>query len=504
MKTNPVSDTFTEMVKLHPNRIAIIDTDGSTSTYEQLDKMATATAIELEEMGLVRGNHISIDSKKSISGVVLLIAAWKVSCSYTFINFSQPSDRILNILNDSASSLVLVCAETNQDNFYKFSSKFQKLNSLGGYVCHLAKPTQAKDSEMSLKYAYIMFTSGSTGKPKGVGITYEQVMRFKDWLSAEFSVSSDDRFTSVNPWYFDNSVFDLYISLLNGCSLVLCDLDDNNSGFTWLKNLIASKPTIWFSVPSLIILISKLLVFSPNNFDNLRFIVFGGEAFPKDILKKVVTDFRGISQAVSVYGPTEGTCICSVNFIKDSDLESEHKYVSLGNFPEFFNYTLKNFIESDDSNSQNLATLFISGPNVTNKYVTHVGQDRFIQDTSGYTQYNTGDLVYLDDETQELYFAGREDNQIKRNGIRIELEEIESIIEGLPGVSGCIAVFDSNKKDDLVAYIEGMVEREPLTRKIRDVLPSYMHPKKIHIIEKLPRNSNGKKDRLIAKRIEMG
>jgi len=71
-------------------------------------------------------------------------------------------------------------------------------------------------------------------------------------------------------------------------------------------------------------------------------------------------------------------------------------------------------------------------------------------------------------------------------------------------VSGCIAVFDSNKKDDLVAYIEGMVEREPLTRKIRDVLPSYMHPKKIHIIEKLPRNSNGKKDRLIAKRIEMG
>jgi D-alanine--poly(phosphoribitol) ligase subunit 1 len=254
----------------------------------------------------------------------------------------------------------------------------------------------------------------------------------------------------------------------------------------------------------LIILISKLQVFSPNNFHNLRFIVFGGEAFPKDILKKVVTDFRGNSQAVSVYGPTEGTCICSVNFIKDSDLESEHKYVSLGNFPEFFNYTLKNFIESDDSNSQNLATLFISGPNVTNKYVTPVGQDRFIQDTSGYTQYNTGDLVYLDEETQELYFAGREDNQIKRNGIRIELEEIESIIEGLPGVSGCIAVFDSNKKDDLVAYIEGMVELEPLTRKIREVLPIYMHPKKIHIIEKLPRNSNGKKDRLVAKRIDMG
>jgi D-alanine--poly(phosphoribitol) ligase subunit 1 len=307
----------------------------------------------------------------------------------------------------------------------------------------------------------------------------------------------------VNPWYFDNSVFDLYLSLLNGCTLVLCDLDDDQSGFDWLKNLIKSKPTIWFSVPSLIVLMCKLAVFSPNNFDSLRLVIFGGEAFPKDILKRVVTDFKGRSNVVSVYGPTEGTCICSVNFIKDSDLDSAHKYVSLGKFPKFFDYTLKDFIELEDSDSQKIATLHISGPNVINQYVTNVGQERFSLDSLGMPQYNTGDLVYLDIDTQELYFAGRADNQIKRNGFRIELEEIESVIEGISGVSACIAVFDSSKKEDLTVYVEGTVELVKLEEEIKIHLPIYMHPRKIRAIEKLPRNQNGKKDRSAAKSLEV-
>ena len=249
---------------------------------------------------------------------------------------------------------------------------------------------------------------------------------------------------------------------------------------------------------------SKLQVFSPDNFEKLRLIIFGGEAFPKDILKSIVHDFRGKSQAISVYGPTEATCICSVNFIKDSDLDSDHKYVSLGKFPEFFKFTLKNFIETDRSNPQDIATLYISGPNVTNKYVTNIAEERFTTDSYGVSEYNTGDLVYLDYGTQELYFAGRADNQVKRNGYRIELEEIESVIEGLSGVSGCIAVFDSTKKDDLVVSIEGTPEGEHLPQEIKSRLPIYMQPRKIHLVEKLPRNQSGKKDRLAVKEIDRG
>ena len=504
MKSNPISKVFTDMVNQYPSNVAIIDSDGITATYKQLDDMASTTANELASIGVVKGQHLAIDSRKSISGVALLVAAWKLSCSYTFINVSQPPDRILSIIQDSGSVLVVVRNDVDQAYLHKFNSKPKNLDSLDGYVCFKNDSSPVVKSNDQIDYAYLMFTSGSTGKPKGVGITNEQVLRFKDWLSLEFRVSSQDRFTSVNPWYFDNSVFDFYISLLNGCTLILCDLDDNDSGFKWLSNLIANKPTIWFSVPSLIVLMSKLQVFSPDNFEKLRLIIFGGEAFPKDILKSIVHDFRGKSQAISVYGPTEATCICSVNFIKDSDLDSDHKYVSLGKFPEFFKFTLKNFIETDRSNPQDIATLYISGPNVTNKYVTNIAEERFTTDSYGVSEYNTGDLVYLDYGTQELYFAGRADNQVKRNGYRIELEEIESVIEGLSGVSGCIAVFDSTKKDDLVVYIEGTPEGEHLPQEIKSRLPIYMQPRKIHLVEKLPRNQNGKKDRLAVKEIDRG
>ena len=160
-------------------------------------------------------------------------------------------------------------------------------------------------------------------------------------------------------------------------------------------------------------------------------------------------------------------------------------------------------MELDGSSPQKLATLHLSGPNVVTEYVSNVGQDRFTFDDFGTSLYNTGDIVYLDEDTQELYFAGRADNQIKRNGFRIELEEIESVIEEISGVSGCIAVFDPSKQYDLVAHIESTMEIEYLTQAIKQNLPIYMHPKKIHLVEKLPRNQNGKKDRSMARNIEM-
>ena len=503
MHTNSIFRKFHQIAKKHPDRIAIIDTDGSEVSYRQLDIMSDIAAANMVSIGLVAGNHIAIDARKNISGLVLLAACWKLSCSYTFINFNQPPERILRIIEDSRCSFIFISNHSNKECLSNSQFNCRDLDFLIEYTCYFPVSNSSGKKVNNCEYAYIMFTSGSTGAPKGVGITYEQVERFTEWLTLEFDVTNIDRFTSVNPWYFDNSVFDLYLSLLNGCSLILCDLDDDQAGFDWLKSLIQKKPTIWFSVPSLIILMYKLSAFSPSNFDCLRLIIFGGEAFPKDILKKVITEFKGKSQAVSVYGPTEGTCICSVNFIKDSDLESKHRYVSLGKFPDFFDYSLKDFNNSEDSKPQKNAILYISGSNVTNRYITNIEQERFSQDSSLMPQYNTGDLVYLDVESRELYFAGRADNQIKRNGFRIELEEIESVIEGLSGVDACIAVFDSSKKEDLTVYIEGTVELDEIVNEIKGSLPIYMHPRKVRTVEKLPRNQNGKKDRSSAKSLEL-
>lgn len=110
-----------------------------------------------------------------------------------------------------------------------------------------------------------MFTSGSTGIPKGVPITSTQVLRFTDWLKVEFRIQDSDILTTVNPWYFDNSVFDIYMSLLTGSSLVLVDIDEFQGSLEWIELLIKKKPTVWFSVPSLLILLQSVGAFKDEN-----------------------------------------------------------------------------------------------------------------------------------------------------------------------------------------------------------------------------------------------
>ncbi len=478
------------------SRVAVTDQLGKTLTYEELIEKADEYSRVLTNLGIVAGDHICIDSKKSCDSIAVLVACWKISCSYTFINCSQPQDRINHILN-SSNSKILVSRVQDASSVDKNTNILESDNS--AFICNLLSPQEERTSTTFNNFAYVMFTSGSTGQPKGVGITYEQVDRFVNWLELEFQITREDRLTSVNPWYFDNSVFDLYLSLLTGATLIICDLDQKNFGLSWVNFLAEEQPTVWFSVPSLLLLMMKLKVMSPRKFGSLRILAFGGEAFPKEHLSELYSSFRENCKVVSVYGPTEGTCICSVNFVSLDDLESEHKYVSLGSFPEFFKFEISKNLEMNQSTLQSQGTLVLSGENIASGYLGGIESHRFTKLTNGTYSYNTGDLVYLDPSNKKLYFAGRSDNQIKRNGVRIELEEIESRIELISGVSGCIAVYFESEVIDLVVIVETNNSEMELQDAITQKLPPNMLPRRIKKVVELPRNANGKKDRFQAR-----
>lgn len=487
---------FLDIAEQHKSRVAVTDQLGKSLTYAELINEAEVYSNMLTNLGIVAGDHICIDSEKRSDSIAILVACWKISCSYTFINCNQPQDRINHILNAS-NSRILVSRVRDENPIDKNTKILEVDNSLFSFNLLAAHEERTPPTFTNL--AYVMFTSGSTGQPKGVGITYEQVDRFVTWLASEFEITGEDRLTSVNPWYFDNSVFDLYLSLLTGATLIICDLDQKDFGLTWINFVVEQQPTVWFSVPSLLLLMMKLKVMSPKKFGTLRILAFGGEAFPKDQLYELYSSFRENCKVVSVYGPTEGTCICSVNFVSLDDLKSEHKYVSLGSFPDFFKFEIRKNLEINQIRLQSQGTLVLSGENMASGYLGGIESERFTKLNDGTYSYNTGDLVYLDPSSNKLYFAGRSDNQIKRNGVRIELEEIESRIELIAGVSGCIAVYFESEVIDLVVLVETNISEIELQDAINQKLPPNMLPRRIKKVVELPRNANGKKDRFQAR-----
>jgi D-alanine--poly(phosphoribitol) ligase subunit 1 len=348
-----------------------------------------------------------------------------------------------------------------------------------------------------------MFTSGSTGVPKGVPILDYQVVNLTDWLIHDFKIKNTDVLTGLNPWYFDNSVFDIHMSLLSGANLVICDTVDSSRGFSWIEALALKEPTVWFSVPSLLILVQSLGSFKENRLRSLRLIILGGEAYPKNLLNELMVDQGTRTDYVSVYGPTETTCICSTANVTQKELESGAQYISLGNFPSFFVLGLHNTYLL--SSGELAGELMLGGVNVAAGYAqveNNFGKFLNLPDMNGdwSNYYLTGDLVYFNEALKSYCFLGRKDNQIKRLGIRIELEEIESRLEKASGTV-VIADYDSGRILDLcILFVKSESVNEDFIEKIcKDFLPPYMLPRRVIGANELPLNPNGKKDRRAAK-----
>ena len=275
--------------------------------------------------------------------------------------------------------------------------------------------------------AYIMFTSGSTGEPKGVAIIRRNLCHFIEWIRCQFPTSTGSVHTNVNPLYFDNSVFDLFSTFTLGATLSFYDLDDKE-GFERLAiNINGSKIDQLFCVPSLLIRLidyNRINTVSSACKTSCRFI-FGGEGYPSPLLKQLIRSYPK-GAFFNVYGPTECTRICSCHQIKSVNFDEYKKLPTLGKLIKPFNHVILN----KDSNG--LGELVLSGPMVGEGYfrrseLTENVFGNYINDRE--ISYKTGDIVK--EENGLLFHCGRVDNQIKRFGFRIELEEIEYMLRSI-------------------------------------------------------------------------
>jgi D-alanine--poly(phosphoribitol) ligase subunit 1 len=500
---------FSEVSDANADKVALKYPGGATVTFSELDTLSNRIANYFLEIGLVKGDVIALFNDKSVLGYSCMLAALKTGIIYTNLDLTSPYQRIKKIVERCAPKYLLFDVPCSIE---------QEISELGLPSLYLYKDFQDRIINCSNDFpasaisvtgsdgAYIMFTSGSTGFPKGAVITHANLLNFISWGQSEYKVTGDDIFTGANPIYFDNSVFDFYISLFSGAQLVPLTSALTREPFTLVKEVAKAGCTTWFSVPSLLVYLMTTKSLGRDSLPVMKRFIFGGEGFPKAKLKQLY-DMYGASAALyNVYGPTECTCICSSYRITERDFEDMKQLAPLGFLAPNFDYVLINTNESGA-----FGELCLKGPNVGAGYYNdrERTQNSFIQNpyNNNYNEvvYRSGDLVEIGEEGY-LNFKGRADNQVKHMGYRIELEEIESLLNTLPYVNEAAVIYEriNESLGHIVAFVSVSEHKEPVDvlGDLKLLVPEYMVPRKMNIMEHLPKNQNGKIDKVALKEVK--
>lgn len=498
---------FEKASSLYSTRPALILGESETFTYDELDQISSQCARLLVQQGVRRRDVVCISGRKTLHLYACLVACLRIGAPYVVLDEESPAERLRRIVQICRPKALVLDPELyariegesglSADVMIALDEQFKV--QLRHYQTGQLDETLAVTGT---DVAYIMFTSGSTGFPKGAAISHLSVLNFVEWSRQCFDILPTDVLSGVNPLYFDNSVFDLYSSLMTGAALASFDREQVREPATLVRLVGERSCTIWFSVPSMLIFLSTMKVLHPAAFPSVTRIIFGGEAFPKPKLHKLFEWFGKRARLVNVYGPTECTCICSAYDIDAIDFVDSNSIAPIGRIAPNFSYIILRDGEAVPSGE--VGELCLLGPNVGLGYFNDPDRtlESFVENSLNgkyrEVMYRTGDLVKCEPSNGMIHFVGRADHQIKHMGYRIELLEIETALNLIPHIEEAAVIHGViNGFSRIVAVVgsqKGITEAE-VVRALRAVLPEYMLPQQTIVLVTLPKNKNGKIDR---------
>ena len=484
--------------------------DKSNISFQELNRLANRIANYLLDFGIKKNDVIVILNNNTDTSYSLMIACLKIGAIYSNLDPKSPIERFKKMVAVCRPKMLfyfddqkIISKEFNLDFENKFLINYESQSfseTIEGMSIH--EPKFLYEIEGATP-AYIMFTSGSTGFPKGVVISHSNVLNFIQWAKETYSIVSEDVFTNMNPMHFDNSVFDFYASLFNGASLIPLNNTYTRNPRRLIEALNICTPTIWFSVPSMLVFILNMRALRDNDLPSLRIVTFGGEGFPKNQLRLLWKKWGDRIKFINVYGPTECTCICTSYVVKPEDIDIDN-LLPLGSMANNF-YGLVVNHKGEISKQDEVGELYIGGANVGLGYINNTNKTNEVFINNPFSNkindlvYKSGDLVTYNSFDDRYHFVGRTDNQIKRMGYRIELEEIENALNSLSIISESAVIYvnTSKHKEKIIACITTDVENDAaLKDQLKDLVPLYMVPDIFIFLPILPKNQNGKIDRL--------
>lgn len=486
---------FEKTTSLYPNKPAFFDA-ARHSTFSETMAHARSIATALLPYGKQRPIAIFID--KSCNCIDCMLGALYANAFYTVIDVKSPQERIESILRTLGNPVLI--ADSNSINqaevFADRYPMFPYENLVNEKVDELAL-LQRRSDMVDLDIAYVLFTSGSTGIPKGTVITHLALISYINWVTEEFGFDESTVFGSQTPLYFSMSVTDFYSTLKCGCSYYMIPKSLFSFPVSIINYLNENKINTIYWVPTALCILSRWKVFDVMKPSCLHTVLFAGEEMPASHLNYWARSLKEVKFA-NLFGPTEATDICTYYVV--NRMFSDTERIPIGEHCDNCNV----FVLKEDGSAASPGEegeLYIRSSFLASGYYGNPEKTKaaFVQNPLNpyypETVYKTGDLVKLS-ESGELLFISRVDFQIKRSGYRIELGEIEAAANSVPDVNACACVYDQAAKRIVLFYEGKMSVLDSVIAQVKSKLPVYMHPDRVIRTKELPKNANGKIDRL--------
>lgn len=499
MQTNVV-EWLKHTAERMPEKTALEEERGRL-TYKEYHDKSLGIARAVLELGLNGRQPVAVYMEKSIKVLVSFMGVARSGNFYSPIDTDMPTERAKKILDILQPAVIITTHEMKKDlGTFKYNCQCLYYEDISA-VEYNQQVTQAEDAILTTDLLYVLFTSGSTGTPKGVCITHGGVIDYIDWVTETFHISSEDSFGNQAPFYFDNSILDIYAAMKTGATLQIIPQKLFSQPVLLLEYLKEKKINTIFWVPSALMVVSKLKALKKINMrDTLKRIMFCGEVMPNKQLN-IWRHFLPDAIFVNLYGPTEITDACTYYIVDRKFSDDEPLPIGI----PIRNTGILVLDEQDRliTESGRIGELCVRGIGVAKGYYGNHEKTRevFVQNPLNplfdEKIYRTGDLVQYN-EKHELIYLSRKDFQIKHMGHRIELGEIETAVSSLPEITMCCCLYDE-KRCKIVLFLDQEIKCEEINNRLKEKLPRYMLPGKTVFMKEFPLNANGKIDRVTLK-----
>ena len=485
---------FLEAADKFPDKEALV-TCSRRMTYREIKEEAFYISGQLKSMGIKKEETVAVFMEKGWEQVVAVYGILFAGAAYLPIDIHNPRERVEKILRDSGTRIILVQNQAyDQDTEWLHEWDCISVSGLKTDSEYKAQENKAGD------LAYVIYTSGTTGMPKGVMITHHNAVNTILDINARYQITEQDTAFGISNLHFDLSVYDVFGILGAGGKLVLSDPEYGKDPAHWIQWLNQENITVWNSVPAFVEMLAEYEEYQRQvTSQSLRLVMMSGDWVPVSLPGRIRNLFQNV-EIVALGGATEGS-IWSNHFEIPEIVPEDWKSIPYGKpLANQKYYVLDQNME--DCPDWVPGTLYIAGDGVAQGYLNdnEKTEEKFVVlDRTGERLYCTGDMGRYWNEGN-IEFLGRLDNQVKINGYRVELGEIEAALRRIQGITEAFVFFkrDNAIEDICAVLVEEKRYRDRIDKFYKEMLkkdlPIYMIPTEYIKTNAIPLNSNGKKD----------
>ncbi|WP_447038503.1 amino acid adenylation domain-containing protein [Streptomyces sp. DSM 118878] len=492
-----LADLFEAQAAHTPAGTALVHGEESLS-YGELNARANRLARLLTGRGVGPEQVVALALPRSPDLVVALLATVKAGAAYLPVDPEYPAERIAFMLKDAAPALVLTTSGSGIETKAP-ALPLDAPETVAALTAHSGADLTDEDRTTPLTDrhpVYVIYTSGSTGTPKGVVVTHSALTNQLRWLAAETELTPRDVVLARTPVSFDAAGAELWQPLVAGAAVALASAEVSRDPEQLLAFIGRHGVTVAQFVPS-------LLAAMPLDERGrcVRALLMGGEALPAALARKAAEAWD--AQVINVYGPTEVTIQATSGRLEG--LTDGATTVPIGR--PVWNTRVYVLDEQLRPVPDGVAgEVYLAGAQLARGYLNRPGltAERFVADPygpAGGRLYRTGDVARRT-AAGELEYVGRTDDQVKLRGFRIELGEIESALAAHPEVGRAAAAVREDKpgQRQLIGYVVpatagNLPDQAVLRKHVGAVVPEYMVPAAVVVLDALPLTPNGKLDR---------